>query len=634
MLKDRMELAEMIRKILDRISGKNWCVFLGIICVIMIVFQLNISHMEQYKLVIANNIASLGDVTWGNSQSIRSDEWLGLSSIFHDMYLQNQGLEGVMEYIVYYSSPANWGFAFLPDAMAFSWYTVFPYFYGLVFSYLLCGILFPERRLFPIIISLILSFAPESIWWWGPGRFADAYAIVVCFYYFFHSEKWKRKVVCALGLAVFLPYFIIDVYPAWDVPLVYLSLVITVLVFIERREQLRWHKSDAIYVGAVVLWTACVLACYWITEGEALEAIANTVYPGARLDLGGELSIDYLYHYMMVLQTPFQEVLELNKSEVSSYIGLYPLPFLCFVFYYKDFIKNKLIVGMQVLATLLFLYAYVGFPQWLAYGTLMIYSTEERVFTIFGLVSVLIVMLQLDMIAKNKLYGQYGERRKKRVIIFNIVIVLYFVIGYLLQVTAVEYLGVATFCAMGMLVLGMGNLLILGKEKCFIIIFAILTFLSCYSIIPINHGIEIMTETSIAQEIQEINEEEQGNWITLEDFVLAKYVNAQGVDCINYLSYPPRMDLFELLDPEGNYMDVYNRYAHMIVYIVEESSYFELLQDDMIVIYVNEDDLRLWDVTYIVTTTPLNLETESYYTELLYEDTLDGILIYKVYDKE
>ena len=146
---------------------------------------------------------------------------------------------------------------------------------------------------------------------------------------------------------------------------------------------------------------------------------------------------------------------------------------------------------------------------------------------------------------------------------------------------------------------------------------------------PVNIGTEIMEGTPLAREIKKLDTEDSGRWITNNDILVSKYTRAQGVDCLNSISYPPRFDLFAPIDNNGENEDVYNRYAHVIVSIGPENGVFELIQDDMFRVTINTEGLKLWDVKYIVSKENIEMDADSVTIARVYDD-LDGYDIYKV----
>ncbi len=621
-------IESLINRKNEEILNKYIILVMVIVFASMVVFGLNISHMEQYNMVIGGNISSLDPVMLGESRGIRSDEWLGINTLFHNMTEENMGLTNWQEMIAFYVQPQNWGFAFLPNVNAFAFYTLMPYLIAGIAVYLFVDILLPKKKWISLVSTFIICFAPENLWWWGPETVGSSIAIVVAFYYFFVSVRIRGKIICSVVLACLLPTYVISVYPAWDVPMVYVSIVLVLVLFIKNKK-VKFARTDLIYIASVIAWSLIVYLCHYFSQRENLEAIMKTVYPGKRESVGGDLSVEYLFHYLMMPITPHQDVAMLNNSENSAYLALYPLPFIIFLFDFKNMMKNKIIITLQVMTSILFIYIFLGMPLWLTKISGFSYSIGARTFTIYGLACVILLILQADHMKKIEA-GKYLAIKSK-IILFNICIMGFFVFGYVNSEYVFEELGIIASFIMLLLVFLFGNLLFFGYKKTYFFFWSVFALICSLNMIPINYGIGIMQDTSIAQEIRAIDECEEGNWMTLDDWIMSKYVNSQGVECLNVLSYPPRFDLFYPLDQERLYEEIYNRYAHITVKLTDnESSNFELGHMDQVTVNLSEQDIDLWNVKYIVSKSEINIDTIELYTDLIHYDQQDGYHIYKV----
>ena len=84
-----------------------------------------------------------------------------------------------------------------------------------------------------------------------------------------------------------------------------------------------------------------------------------------------------------------------------------------------------------------------------------------------------------------------------------------------------------------------------------------------------------------------------------------------GVPLINSTSTYPHIDRWQLFDDNGKYEDIYNRYAHIRVYIKQsedefvheldpsKKDKFELIQNDVFSVFVLPDELKKMGVNYI-----------------------------------
>lgn len=85
-----------------------------------------------------------------------------------------------------------------------------------------------------------------------------------------------------------------------------------------------------------------------------------------------------------------------------------------------------------------------------------------------------------------------------------------------------------------------------------------------------------------------------------------------GAPTINSTNVYPTLERWHELDPERKYDDIYNRYAHILVNIVEEEASFELIQADYFILNININYLKKLDAKYILTGNDLDNYSNEY----------------------
>ena len=134
-------------------------------------------------------------------------------------------------------------------------------------------------------------------------------------------------------------------------------------------------------------------------------------------------------------------------------------------------------------------------------------------------------------------------------------------------------------------------------------------FLSTACINPIRKGLDVLTNTEIAGYIRETSQKDDSRWVGFGDHRIAQYALANNASVINGVHIYPQFDIWKILDPESQYIDIYNRYAHIGF---EESTNNQpsivLLQPDALVVNISPCDPKLKElgVKYILTTGPLH----------------------------
>lgn len=119
------------------------------------------------------------------------------------------------------------------------------------------------------------------MWWRFSIHFISAPGTIVCVHYFLNSDKFWKRILLGLGTALCFGNFILNLYPAWQVPLGYMFLAIGIWCLHENWEKVKKLKLRdwMVIAGALALVASFVLS-YFLVASEYVEVINATVYPG------------------------------------------------------------------------------------------------------------------------------------------------------------------------------------------------------------------------------------------------------------------------------------------------------------------------------------------------------------------
>ena len=153
--------------------------------------------------------------------------------------------------------------------------------------------------------------------------------------------------------------------------------------------------------------------------------------------------------------------------------------------------------------------------------------------------------------------------------------------------------------------------------------------LTGFTINPIARGIEPITNHQFIKVAKEISKDDDGYWITTDSLESQELLLANGFKVINGDNFYPDNGKWNILDPSGEFDDVYNRYAHINVSLVKKSESFNasIAYPDSIQISLNINDLKKLGVKYICSMQSygdLLLESNVSYQEI----EINGIYIY------
>ena len=605
---------------------------------ILFVFRVNNFNILGYIGLVPNNIKAANMISLGQTRGVRSDEWQSIAEYFHNDFVGNLKLLWakkdnflqVADNILRMLTPLHWGDLYLPISFNLSWNYILMYAVGLYGFYRLFHIITGSKK-FSAAAAFIIVYSPQFQWWWGPKDFGMLTCFVVFFHDFFEADKVWKKLLYAYGL-VSLAYVIIEnAYPAWDVPMIYLLLFILVAIYLtEKRFNIK--KTDIPYILVVVSLFAVMLLAYFYKDPETTSAEMNTVYPGSRFITGGGLDFSWLGNYLIMPFVTWKDftIQDTLVSNISAHLTLFPLPYIIFILYFKEFRKNKVMCSLCLFSLLCMVFMFVNIGEKLATITFLYLCQTDRVCDLWGLSLLMLLLLECYTIKPS--YSGFIKNKKNCICLAVTLILMAAYLAYnVFTRPDFNYLaGGALMAYWIILILLMSGMLSLGMKRSFISLMLILTIVSGVMVNPLNIGCSIMYKTPLAEKVREINDEDPGNWVALDNFVLSKYIYAQGVECLNYLNWPPRFDLFSPLDENGENSDIYNRYAHINVELTDAETYFVLDQGDKFTLYMNYNDLEKWDVKYLAVQWYPQESGGNVELEQIYFDELDEIYIYKV----
>lgn len=633
-----LNFIEKTGKLKEIYKYRYWII--GVIFIISVfILKINFSSFQTFEGILPNNVNVAKEIQLGVYRGIRSDEWGVLTPLQlsqdgnnynnkSDLLGENSGVSVISggiptKDLSIIGKPFLWGFILFGAEIGFSWYSVTKILLLLIFSYKLICILTQNRKL-ATLGSIVIGFSPGIQWWFTTNAQCTESIIcwemiIVSMYNIFSNKLSRIKYFYGAILLVGTIGFTLALYPPLQVPLFYLGILLLIGLYLDNKKDIVFSKQNFAILGGIIVGYAFIMFITLSNILPEIQKIMNTVYPGKRSVTGGALTLEYLFNYIPTILLPFKEIPYSNSSEISSFITLFPFPLVVY-FANRDIYNSNVIkcIVLFILGSLEFMY--VGLPQFIAKITLMNFTTEKRLFVIFGFACTLLVMCMLN-------YNKKSENKK----IPLGQIVLYLVIWYYAYRNfgnLIGYMGKIIF----IVVLAMFSALIyyfnINKDR-FIKLLLLITILVGITINPINFGIEEIRGTQFSSAVRQINKEDSGMWMTIDDLWISKYILAQGVQILNALNYPPMLQTWGSLDKNNEFSDVYNRYAHVKVNLQENSeAKFNLIQPDVFEVNMSIEQVTKLGVKYIVTKQELDKNIGN--VSLIYVDTFDRIYIYKI----
>lgn len=623
-------------KIYDVIFRKRWWFGLAIFA-FLVINKYNFSSVSTFDGYVQSGEGSeYVTPIFGHARGIRSDEWMvnlpramtgeytdyaEYNDIVCGMETTNIAASGLYLNYSALAKPADWGYYLFGTEYGLAWHWAFKMVFGFLFLFELFLILTKENRLLAVFGAALTWFSAYNLWWSTVTWMWAGSASIVLFVYFIKEKCTWKRILYGIGIAIFGSAFTVDLYPAWLVPAGYVFLMLLIWAFISLRQEWKQFKwIDWLISFACICFMGSIICVYLMNYSEYMQAITNTVYPGTRVSYGGYSLYKMLGYFSSVL-APYLNYA--NPCENSCFFIVYPLGYILgIIVLIKKKGKSLLLWLLAVPTVLLTAYCTAELPPILVKVTLLTYSVPTRAIDILGFLLAIILVVALSEIEKQKGLNIF-------VVLPIVAISTSMAISYSVNMEiGMKRKGLIIALALFVMVI---EILVISQyrekiSKGVLILATAFLIFTGISVHPLNYGIDAITSKPVAKEIQEIvAQDNKAKWIATDSMVTGNFLIACGASTYNSANYIPNMELWKILDPEGIYDEVYNRYAHVIIYLVEDETRMQLLGMDCMVLYLSYDDLDKIGVDYIYSQQPLN-GTKSCQLELLYEEA--GSYIY------
>lgn len=638
---------EKVNKILDFIVKHRYKI--GIIAfIIMLLLKINFSSLGVWSIYTSEENKT---TIFGHPRDIRSDEWLvttpfNLSQQYNGFKLVNSNLNIGNNNMNIFHGPVldfsvvvkifSWGYILFGNEIGTSWAWCLKLILMLLVFFEFGMMLTKKDKGLSLLAAIWITFSPAIMWWsmWDNPLFAVA--IIVLFHAYVSNKDLsiKKKLFIAYSMIVFLCNFVYALYPAWQVPLAYIILAFVVVDFIKYRKNLT--KKDYIIMGATLLITVGFLAYFVVTSWDGIQAIMSTKYPGTREITGGDYDWNRLTNYYKNFFTPYTSDYQ-NPSEIAAFV--IPLTAVMIILVYSIIytIKNKSIKRVLKDKENLYIYALlvvIGiFLLWLSFSwpkvlrkiTLLNNCPTIRLDIIFEF-----ACLILTILLANKIFNKKEKIFSNRIALIISVIIT--IITYWVAKNGQYYETFTTFKCVVLLtiVFFMNYTLLSSNKKGFIYVMVISSLIAGGYVNPINMGIGTINNTRLAKESTAIAKEDPDAIWAGKTQIHAQYLIANGIKVINGINEYPNYEWIDKIDPNHEYEEVWNRYAHFFV-LLDDETYFEYKGADMYYLHLNYEDIKKINIKYYLCNQKSDEELmEKFNLEPVYENSDVAQYIYRI----
>lgn len=643
------KIVSVWKKVFENIKrAVNFCIkwrylIALIIFIICVIFKVHGSSINEYNKMFDNYEQYASEtILLGESRTIRSDEW-----VVHTPYYMSQtynnyekdsnmmSLEG-QDMIVGYNAPVadisliakpfTWGYVLLGNEYGLSWYWCSKLILLILVSFELCMIVTRKNKKVSLLGTVMIAFAPAVQWWFVPHMvdvFFWGMTLFVLAYRFFTSEKAPRMLYMIL-LPLAVVTFVLALFPSLQISVGLTMLALLVACMVRDKKELTFKKKDIWMVILMAVVALGILGYTIWTSKDAIKLLYSTAYPGKRVSLGGEDGLKVMFTDLTTFLLPFRDITYSNNCEVSTFIHFAPIFLMLYPVIWKKMKRNKnMIVGNTLLVCIIVMAVFmmVGFPELLAKLTL--FSYINRMWIAYGLVATIFTVWGISVIWEKQIFS-----RKQ---IFGVLAIYAFLYVCFVGVNELSYAGWKYYLTVitGLVVLA--YLMLRRHQYLFIIGMTIVALVAGATVNPLSRGTSALFEHPLQQKIREIaSDDPEAYWLATGDIrIAASFGIANGARFLNAVNFYPDYAKWKIVDPDGENDFVYNRYAHMNMYLVDDETRFEpsTYLADLFSLYLSCEDLSKWPVKYLLTDRKMTVCKENF--REIYDDTESDYYIYE-----
>lgn len=629
----------------------RWIIALFVF-IVLVLCQVHFSSAAAFSQFHSADPSVDASILFGTPRAFRTDEYNvqlpyffsqaynGYAEISHQMSVQ--GMDMILGYnapvlnLTLIGKPLVWGYILFGNAYGVSWYfcaKILLMFMGSLEMFMILT----RSRPVSLFGAFFLTFAPAMQWWLCPHFFDPMMWSILLFvigYWFFRLQGWKKWGMSVLAVSA-LTGFVLGIFPSLQVPCGLLMLALLAAALWRDRKELTWKKSNIWNIVFVIFGVAVVLVPVLWSMKDDLKLLLNTEYPGSRASNGGNgrgnLWMPWInaYGYLQ----PFVEPDVLNNSEISSFshFGIAFMLFYPWMWYWMRREKNPETVIGNVLFWALCIelfYLMVPIPMWLAKITLL--SMVNRMQTVFGLTAAIATVWMARMV-----YVSDIPYKKTVSAVCCAVYGLLSVWGLktLVFPAYLQLVPAWTFWVMPLALAFVFWLCFTRFRELFFAVMTGWTVVTGMLVNPVMTGAAAVEDYPIAEKAREIaGQEPEAWWLSLNSPVTQNLLLANGAKVLNATNFYPDFAKWQLLDPDLENKEIFNRYANITVRLRQDGqpSAFSNPAPDALLVELNPADLEKLNVSYLSghETDAAALQAYGIDYDVLFEDQTTGDRIF------
>lgn len=622
-----------------------------LLLIMLVSFKISGSSMGCWKLFLGDGESG---IRLGEPRVWRSDEWGTLTPLCfrqqyntlgsYNRYSQTLGsilTDNMLVYgqpswdILTLFRPFYWGYLFFGSERGLSWFWC-SRLIVLFLSWFELGMLITDgQKKLSVMLSICVSFAPFLQWWFAINGLVEMLIYGACFVlgsnYLVSRAFNPRKIAVAVGMAVCAVGYVLTFYPTWMVPVAwgFVPLFLWVVIWKFDRKVLR--RVDVVPWLLIFVITAAGLTVLAVTSWDVIKAELNSVYPGNAPSSSGGTGLWWMMKYPISLVSRFS----MNELivENSSIICFAPAGFILALWVIiKEKKKDPLLILLLGINLFLAWYYCVGIPKWLAKMLLLSFVNSNRGPQVLG-------FLRLTLFVRAVALKEKAPKRWLAALaaVISSAVPMRLALGFTKYEPGglrYEYFDTAEKILVVWAILAVVFYLLYRarKSKYTMAVLGVCTVVLASSIWinPVAKGVPEITKSETMQQIRDlVKEDPQAIWLVVDMAYPATNIPAMaGADCLNTTQTYPQKTRWEMLDQEGEYEDIYNRYCHIRASLGSKTM-LELVSTDYVEVTLSPEELKKLNIRYIVSTNDFDEKIAAGITNIF---TDSGIEFQKYYE--
>lgn len=622
-----------------------------LLLIMLVSFKISGSSMGCWKLFLGDGESG---IRLGEPRVWRSDEWGTLTPLCfrqqyntlgpYNRYSQTLGsilTDNMLVYgqpswdILTLFRPFYWGYLFFGSDRGLSWFWC-SRLIVLFLSWFELGMLITDgQKKLSVMLSVCVSFAPFLQWWFAINGLVEMLIYGACFVlgsnYLVSRAFNPRKIAVAVGMAVCAVGYVLTFYPTWMVPVAwgFVPLFLWVVIWKFNRNVLR--RVDVVPWLLIFVITAAGLTVLAVTSWDVIKAELNSVYPGNAPSSSGGTGLWWMMKYPISLVSRFS----MNELivENSSIICFAPAGFILALWVIiKEKKKDPLLILLLGINLFLAWYYCVGIPKWLAKMLLLSFVNSNRGPQVLG-------FLRLTLFVRAVALKEKAPKRWLAALaaVISSAVPMRLALGFTKYEPGglrYEYFDTAEKILVVWAILAVVFYLLYRarKSKYTMAVLGVCTVVLASSIWinPVAKGVPEITKSETMQQIRDlVKEDPQAIWLVVDMAYPATNIPAMaGADCLNTTQTYPQKTRWEMLDQEGEYEDIYNRYCHIRASLGSKTM-LELVSTDYVEVTLSPEELKKLNIRYIVSTNDFDEKIAAGITNIF---TDSGIEFQKYYE--